>query len=365
MKILVTNYFIFGYTGSEIFTYDLSRELKSLGHTITVATFILDSPFREHFNDHKIPVVNVLYDSQLENEKFDLIWAHHSVVLNWLLFEMNVSSKKIIYMSLSPFANLEVPPIYANDLSLILSNSIETKKKLIDEGVTESKIKVLNNSVTSNFFRSETTSHSLKRIAIVGNQINDEIVELFEIFKNHGIQVAIYGNGYLSKLIEPDDLDYFDLVLSIGRTVQYCFALKKPIYIYGPFGGPGYLTKENFKESEIYNFSGRSHPERKSSQELFKDITSNYNTSLLNLMWLYEQAKVNYNLRKNINEILDFVKVSQDLDLEAIVKKHLIVKRINKSYADFFFETMNHHGNYNRQLQELRTKIKILEGGEN
>ncbi|MEW6856332.1 hypothetical protein ABG752_11000 [Streptococcus iniae] len=72
----------------------------------------------------------------------------------------------------------------------------------------------------------------------------------------------------------------YDCVIGIGKNVQYCLAMGKPIYVYDHFKGPGYLTAENIEQAAFNNFSGRGFEKcRKTSQEIVSDLLAGYQSA--------------------------------------------------------------------------------------
>lgn len=110
------------------------------------------------------------------------------------------------------------------------------------------------------------------------------------------------GVQHTPRFVDEKLLEQYDLVITIGRTVQQCFALKVPVYVYDYFGGPGYITKENFELAEMNNFSGRGF-NRKNVEELCEDIVTNYEGHLCMLDWLNDIARSEYSYEVNFEKI--------------------------------------------------------------
>jgi len=75
--------------------------------------------------------------------------------------------------------------------------------------------------------------------------------------------------------IEDKVLENYDLVITIGKTVNYCLALGVPVYCYDWFGGSGYLNPGNFAINKRHNFSGRDSFRKLSGEAIFREITQN------------------------------------------------------------------------------------------
>ena len=134
-KVLVTNFEIAQFSGSEIHSASIAKYLKESGYEVYMGVIRTDSPLydsvKENF-DHVIYLLENEFDfSQVE---FDLVWIHHAFLLDWLIFEKGLKAKKIITSSLSPIEPFESAPIYANKLTFTLANSKETYEQLTRKG---------------------------------------------------------------------------------------------------------------------------------------------------------------------------------------------------------------------------------------
>ena len=132
-------------------------------------------------------------------------------------------------------------PKYANDLSLVLANSQETKQQLEQEGIKE--VYVLENYSFKNYFERNIEIKELKNIAIISNHVPEELMKTKEMLEANGYGVQIYGFTGKRELITDTVLEQYDAIITIGKTVQYAMSLKIPVYVYDIFGGEGYYTE--------------------------------------------------------------------------------------------------------------------------
>lgn len=345
MNVLITNYFIRNYTGSEINALQLCNALKNLGINADVATFFFDEPLKQIFEENDI-TVKILFNAELELEKYDLIWAHHIHTINHLIFHHQLESTKIIYSCLGPFSPLAVPPYYHNELNSVLSNSEGNTSVLLAEGVAREKIHYFPNYAPQEFFKQykASPSTSLHKVGIISNHPPSEIQDFTKLARDSGLQVDIIGAEGQRVYVTPSLLNNFDAIISIGKTVQYCFALKIPVYCYDHFGGPGYITKENLPTSQYYNFSGRGIGRKLSGKELFNDITHSYPSAISSLDFLYEYSAEHFMLEKNIEVLLGKLSTQDKVDINAVREKFALTKR--------------HHMDF---LETLMTQIKLQE----
>ena len=83
----------------------------------------------------------------------------------------------------------------------------------------------------------------------------------------------------MTGIISYDVISKYDLVITIGKTVQYCLVLGQPVYIYDHFGGCGFLDEKNLKSAKEYNFSGREKVNNKTPSQIVDEILTQYNTA--------------------------------------------------------------------------------------
>ena len=133
-KVLITNFAIVQFAGSEINCVTIAKRLKELGYEIYVAAIEFGSPIYDIVKNDFDSTIHLLEnDFDFSQIEFDIVWAHHSFLLDWLIFEKELRAKKIITSSLSPKEPFESAPIYANELCFSLANSQETYEKLTKE----------------------------------------------------------------------------------------------------------------------------------------------------------------------------------------------------------------------------------------
>ncbi len=350
MNILITNFFLKNFTGSEINTLQLCDELLELGHSTDVATFFYDNPMKALFEKRNIKVTNLLIEKPAFSD-YDLFWTHHIHTVNHIIFNTNPRPAKMIYSCLGPFSPLATPPFYHDQLSYILSNSRGNTDVLTSEGVSKNKIFYFPNFAPKSFFSQQKVKYSTTpaKIAIISNHPPKELHELSLIFSSIGISTDFIGFGGKQIFVDPAILIKYDLVISIGKTAQYCFSTKVPFYCYDHFGGPGYITQDNLNESETYNFSGRAINRNLSGRELFEDITSNYQRNLENLRFLSDYCFNNFSLEKNIHRLFDQISELNDIDFAKIHDRNPLIKRTHNETLRLLNIQKNLEDQINRQ----------------
>lgn len=381
-SILITCHHLKNYAGSECMVLDFCLALKQLGFLVEVATFEYDEPIKSDFLVNNIRVNNVLYDDLSRND-FDLIISFHWVVL-FSLLKKGLRSKYYVGFSLGTNEPLEFPAPVEGFFSWYYYNSQECMD--FYTSALNSKLKeqsVFLNSVSSQFFnQTSKIIRSIKNIAVVSNHIPDELYNLKDLKEAQALNIHFYGRGKKSspELITPEILSKYDVVITIGRTVQYCLALGIPVFCYDIFGGPGFITLENYEKAEHYNYSGRCSSLKKDALEIYSDLI-NVAPSMLNdwSIALKSIAEDRYSLSSNLKEMLSNCsnKVGKEIDFAhsnfayLFAFTDLYLKRLKKEAAltkkNTNFTTKNNKLTF--QLDIIKKynadlKLKIIERDE-
>lgn len=325
-NILITNYEISQYSGSEINAATIAKRFKEKGYKVYMAALFLGGPLYDQVKEYFDEVIDVKQNNfDFSNIEFDIVWAHHSFLLNWLIFENKIKAKKVIISSLSAKELFEAIPDYSNDLSLILANSEETKEKLEEEGLKE--VKLLENYSFKSYFERNIKVEKLQNIAIVSNHVPEELHEAKKKLIDTGYNVTIYGVEGKRELITDKILEKYDAIITIGKTVQYAMSLKIPVYVYDIFGGEGYLTLENLEKNRKRNFSGRGF-EQKTSDQIYDEIIQNFDKTLGITEDIKKYALERFCFENKIDEVLQELESKPELDLEQVRKKYKNEERL-------------------------------------
>lgn len=350
-SILITNYELINYTGSELNTMSIAKRFKDMGYKVYVLAMFIGEPLYSETRDCYDEIIDIVNDEfDFSRMEFDIIWAHHSFLLSWLIFEKKINAKKVIVSSLSARENFEVIPKYANDLSLVLANSQETKQKLQQEGIKD--VKVLENYSFKKYFKRDIKIKKLRNIAIISNHVPEELIKAKEMLEKDGYNVQIYGFTGKRELITDKVLEKYDVIITIGKTVQYAMSLKIPVYVYDIFGGEGYLTLENIEKNRNKNFSGRGF-DKKSPEIIYKEITRNFTNALSIVEKIKEYASRNFCFEDNVDKICEILEKKPNVDLNDFREKHRNEVRELMLAKQMFINMQN---KYNPLIQEIKDK---------
>ena len=354
--ILLTNIWLSSYTGSELNCLCLASALRKMGYNIEVTTFSLDKPIIDDFKSENFSVA-VLPNENLSRTHYDLIWAHHSIVLDYILFKLNISADKIIFSSLSPFEPYEVIPPYVNNLTLCLANSEETKERLLLEGANPQLVSVFPNYVDDSWVlykARESYPEYPHKIAIVSNHVAKELSEAAYLLKDSCV-VDIFGLGHTFVKITPDILSVYDLVITIGKTVQFSMSISQPVFVYDIHGGPGYLNKDNLDRAAHFNFSGRGFS-KMTADELIDEIFDKYKNNLQFLNILKQYVFKNCILETNIKKLLQQLETLPTLCCNNLREQYGYMFRSNAALLRLFLTNKDQ----NHLIYKLQEQINSL-----
>ena len=262
-----------------------------------------DDETKEFFAQNNIKMFNV--SEFPTNIKFDLVWAHHWPILPFLI-RRGLKYKYLINSCISHFLLVERLLWFHKNVDLCLTLTEQTKLLHITKyDIPSKKIEILPNTAPDVFFDYKfTPRQELKNIAIVSNHPPMELFQASEILKQRGINVDIHGLATKPINITPSILSKYDVIVTIGKTVQYSLAMGIPVYNYDHFGGTGYITLDNLNEEEAYTFSGRNHFTKKSAENIADEIINQFESVKKQQKQLKNIAKSRYKLSTRINKII-------------------------------------------------------------
>lgn len=305
-RALIATHHLIGYAGSEVLTLELAIELRSMGWEVSVAALLTGEPMTLEFKKHGFRIVDLLREpSAVEGLKFDLAWIHHAPVLYELFLVQRIEAGTVVFSSLSHFEPLEAVPQYRDKVGLLLAHSIENGNHIKKElGLDSSQLVIFPNAVPGDYWDSRKKIHSpvARHVAIISNHPPSEVLEATALLKKQGMAITHIGVGGTPVLMSPGLLLNYDVVITIGKTVPYCFALKVPVYCYDHFGGPGWLSEENFVLASQNNFSGRGFFKR-TPETIADEIVKGYCDALGQLDVHMNFAERLLNLRENLTSL--------------------------------------------------------------
>lgn len=315
MKILLTNYILNTFSGSELVTLELYDYFSKQGHNVEIFTNIVSPKMKIHLLENNVKFFTS--DSFVVNTEYDLVWVHQQTI-PLVFFEKNPRVGRWIFHHMSPFDPLEftLNAEIENTLSeYVLANSMETALKLKSLGIDESKVSVLGNPAPEIFFEFPAEKKSNSYFLFISNHPPVEILEAMKILLQKGENIIHIGTGSqwaVSRIVTPDDVAGASVVVSIGKSIQYSIAMKKNFFIYDHFGGDGFLSsKEHFMDNSFYNFSGRNSRNSKSAQEIVNELLNFEKSNPHSRNYIDSDDYQMYNLNGRIRSLLDGIDFSE------------------------------------------------------
>lgn len=265
-------------------TLELVEEFATKGWQVDVFTNYLHDPFAKEFEDLKARGAVVSDDpDDFAAHAYDLIWVHHAVLPVTVLerFQYGEKTPPIIWNHMSTMPGIESPilaDIEASAAAQSLHNSVETMNEMLSYGLPHARSSVWPNPAPRQFLadlKCDSASQRLTSILVVSNHPPQELEDALRIIEAEGVQVVRIGQERASR-VTPAVFGEVDAVVTIGKSVQYALCLGVPAYVYDHFGGPGWLTAENFENAASHNFSGRPERRRLTSEELAHEVLGGY-----------------------------------------------------------------------------------------
>lgn len=306
-KFLLTGYYFDGYHGSMMHILEVAKELQLKDYDVYIVSVEITKKIRDYVE--KVSNVKLLSLQDFDYDiYFDYVLAYHTPILTFLI-DNGLKYNKIGLGTLSSFLKIEEP----NLLAIYGFPLFVNHNNLIDLMYEKYKIKanLFINSVPSDYnINWDKKNCGLKKIVIVSNHLPQELIEAKNVLQKKGFQVKVLGKGFDYQLVTPNLLKQYDLVITIGKTVQYALYLGIPVYNYDYFGGVGYINLKNLDTEEYYNFSGRSSFRKITSDKIVNEIIDGYEKSLLEVEDIKRIARERYSLSNNLDSVIKLIDVS-------------------------------------------------------
>lgn len=379
-NVLIVQPFLFTLSGSEIISLELAEALTSQGSHVAIATWGWSAELAEEVT--KIPGLELFdlesneFKQYCKTTKIDLVWVHQGLVPKELL-PQPPADMRFVFAHLSAFNSFERPfaPLIETVLAdLVYFVSPETEEIFKAQGllakIPASKKHIFSNPTPASFGKvpSSTYRGPLRSILVVSNHLPPELIEVIVILRKRGLEVTVVGSpneniDSTPQRVTADLISQHDCVVSIGKTVQYTLRSGKPLYCYDYFGGPGWLSDENFEKALHYNFSGRGFA-RKNALEIADEIVNGYTDAKEFAVSIMETANRLFDYR-NVLDSLEEVLTSESAERPPI-PSDLAAGFINahETVRDF---GISHHNlsrsnaEYRRRLSEAALQQEHLE----
>ncbi|MEE2932851.1 MAG: hypothetical protein VX941_05440 [Pseudomonadota bacterium] len=255
---------------------------------------------------------------------------------------------------MSPYEPFELASlVYAKPIGAnLVSNSQETAKKINSFFMNSHKIYNFNNATKDDFVEKKilpTQSFKpIESVLIVSNHIPDELGKAAENLTKLSVKVEAFGLGQQNyKRLSKPDIQKFDVVVTIGKTVQSAILARRPVYCYDRFGGPGYIRIDNFKTSLDFNYSGRCCRRKLEPKQLCDEIISGYNGARKDVNDLFDMGSELFNLKIFLNNLSKkkSALTNQTVDTQPIIEYAKLVRSL-------YFNSLQIQNGYKLSLEK-------------
>lgn len=374
-NVVITQNSLKNFAGSEIITLELAETFVSMGSNVLIYTNLYDYPIKKEFKKiNNIKILTNEKDLKKYLPDIDLLWVHHQLLPEVLLKSLQDSDRtRIIFHHMSSFHPLEYPfstRIEQQLADYVLYNSSLTREAFASKGFksNHSLHDIFNNPAPKRFYdagKQKKRNSQIKKIVIISNHIPSEIVQILDVLKQKEIGVNIIGsNNYgIPKKVTPQLINSADVVITIGKTVQYAVMVGTPVYCYDYFGGPGYLNEENYQQAEFYGYSGKGFC-KKNPKVIIEELFSQYNAAMQFASRLRIKLKDKYILEDRILGLLNDLKNRPRTPkrlLRADSNAHLRVKENIRNYylESERFREENHL--MQKHIENLQERLRLIE----
>jgi hypothetical protein len=264
--------------GSETVALEFGQYFRARGASVVAYANVIGDPMKQRFRKAGIELCDE--PAAIRPLAFDLVYLQHHVAP---LFEYARQSADrpatlVAYGRLAPTGYLESAGwSYEKALGdLVLANSRETSDSLVAQGCAL-PVKVFHNAAPAAFHRKrESLPDTPRRILVVTNHQEPSLMAAIDLLRQRAHVLHLGFSGEAVRPVTPALIGKHDLVVSIGKTVQYAIAGHTPVFVYDRFGGPGYLDPARWAEAADRNFSGRCTPHRRTPEALAEEILEGY-----------------------------------------------------------------------------------------
>lgn len=300
-RILITSYSYANFGGAALNAVELADQLREFGMKPDFFSYDVSGPLAKYIEKKfgksiLTDQVNNLSQSddemgitELRIEDYDYIWVGGNTIPISFLKQINSIKKlpKFIFVHMSPLVGFPLDaPLMPDFEEKVASKILSISKSTTTDNLfrilhRDTPIDYWPNPVPSEFKYLQKRSGNLRKIAVISSSHpSSDIMELGQILKQKNISVDYIGKFNKNiKVVDAEFYNEYDLIIGIGKNARYSMVCGVPVYIYGRFGGGGYINDKNLKLNESYNFSGRGFT-TKNANTIAEEIVTNYQDAL-------------------------------------------------------------------------------------
>ena len=349
--------------GSTMVTLELCEYLIRSGAEVTVFSYYIENPAKELFDKAKVKLIDYKDNLRIKANQYDFVWIHSQTIPPCIVEDLGndkqIKTKFIfLHMAAVDYIPDERPYIYQ------LEQKISSKTLFISEEVKEKNIPFFTQKLDYAFFRNPAPKEfifdykkqaTLNKILIVSNHPPKELLDARKILASNGIEVELIGEGQKGyRRITPAVIKKYNAIITIGKTVQYCFMSGTPVYVYDMHGGPGWLSEKNFSKAKENNFSGRGFC-KKTPNQIAQEIMSGYHEAQNFYDDKMEQFRSEYLIDNVLDSILSDVKTRK---ISPFAKDYILAIKESLALTSIRFNLNTTVRKLKEENEQLRKNIE-------
>lgn len=256
MRVLFTNNTLAWRAGTELYLFDVARELKRLGHEVVAYSPHLKE-VAELFREAGIPVVSNLADLPFRP---DVIHGHHHIETMTALTSLPGVPAVYFCHGLVPWE--EMPPVFPRILRYVAVDEVCRERVVSEAAVPFEKVRLLLNFVDTDIFRPRQPlpARPARALAFSNNASEGNYAaSVRAACEQFGVTLDMRGMGSGNPTNAPQDLlPQYDLVFAKARAAIEAMAVGCAVVLCDGAGLGPMVSTGNFAELRPNNFGFRT-----------------------------------------------------------------------------------------------------------
>jgi hypothetical protein len=270
LRILITNHFLRGRTGSELYVCELARDLLRLGHTPVVYSPQL-GPTASELRNATVPVIDNL---DAIGAAPDVIHAQHHVETMTALLRFPNTPAVFFCHGWTPWE--ETPPAHPRILRFVAVDDTCRDRLVYENGAPEERISVILNSVDVQSFLSRAPLPANPVRALVfsnGASESTHVGAVREACRRTGLTLDVIGAESGNVCARPEEvLGQYDIVFAKARCALEALAVGSAVVLCDTMGVGPMVTTGEMERLQRLNFGIRALQASVDSDVLEKEI---------------------------------------------------------------------------------------------
>jgi hypothetical protein len=270
LRILITNHFLRGRTGSELYVCELATNLLSRGYSPVIYSPQLGHTARE-LREATVPVVDNL---DAIGSAPDLIHGQHHVEMMSALLRFPNTPAVFFCHGWLPWE--ETPPRHPRILRYVAVDDTCLDRLVSESGIPEERVSVILNSVDLEQFLPRAPLPAVPARALVfsnGAKETTHLGAVREACRRSGLTLDVIGEDAGQVAIRPQDLlGQYDIVFAKARCALEAMAVGSAVVLCDVKGVGPMVTSSELDRLRRLNFGIRALREKIDVDVLAKEI---------------------------------------------------------------------------------------------